>query len=95
MVFLGRLLGLLPGIAIFVFLVLANYYQWKIRHRFSGVIGGIMFWYSLGLAALLALSIWHWAVVIFDMSQPDLLWGDLLAFLIAAVFFFKGSTVIR
>ncbi len=88
-------MGLLPGIAIFLFLVLANFYQWKIRRRFSGVIGSIMFWYSLGLAALLALSIWHWLVVIFEMSLPDLFWGDIVAFLLAAFFFFKGSTVIR
>ncbi len=95
MFFLERILALLPGVAITLFLALANFYQWKIRRRFSGVIGSVMFWYSLGLAAMLALTIWHWAVVIFDMSTPDLLWGDLVAFLLAAFFFFKGSTVIR
>jgi hypothetical protein len=95
MVFPERLLSILPGIAITVFIVLANFYQWKIRRRFSGVIGRIMYWYSFGLAAMLALTIWHWLVVIFEMSLPDLLWGDIVAFLLAAFFFFKGSTVIR
>ncbi len=86
---------ILPGIAITVFIVLANFYQWKIRRRFSGVIGHIMYWYSLGLAALLVLTIWHWLVVIFDMTLPDLLWGDIVFFLVAVIFFFKGATVIR
>ena len=90
-----QLLTILPGIAITVFIILANYYQWKIRGRFSGVIGRIMFWYSLGLAAMLVLTIWHWLVVIFDMNIGDLLWGDIVFFLMAVIFFFKGSTVIR
>ena len=95
MVVFERLLTIIPGIAITVFIVLANYCQWKIRRRFSGVIGRIMFWYSLGLAAMLVLTIWHWLVVIFDMNIADLLWGDIVFFLMAVIFFFKGSSVIR
>lgn len=89
------LLTIVPGIAITIFIVLANYYQWKIRTHFSGVIGRVMFWYSLGLAALLALTIWHWIVAIFEMRMVELLWGDVVFFLIAVFFFFKGSSVIR
>jgi dolichol kinase len=95
MVVYQLLLTIIPGIAITVFILLANYFQWKVRRRFSGVIGKIMYWYSFGLAALLALTIWHWLVVIFDMNMGDLLWGDIAFFLIAAIFFFKGSSVIR
>lgn len=95
MVVYEHLITIIPGILITIFIVLANFYQWKIRRRFSGLIGKIMFWYSLGLAALLALTIWHWLVVIFDMNIGDLLWGDIAFFLVAAIFFFKGSSVIR
>jgi hypothetical protein len=92
---IDRLLTLIPGIAVSVFLIVANYCQWKIRRRFSGVIGKIMFWYSLGLAAMLALTVWNWVAGIFDISTTQLLWGDSLTFLLAAFFFFKGSLVIR
>lgn len=78
-----------------VFILLANYYQWKIRRRFSGVIGKIMFWYSLGLGAMLALTIWNWIVALLEIGMTELLWGDLIFFLIASFFFFMGSIVIR
>lgn len=90
-----RLLTLVPGIATSVFIIGANYYQWKIRRRFSGVISRIMFWYSLGLAAMLALTVWNWVAGILDIGTTQLLSGDSLTFFFAAVFFFKGSTVIR
>jgi len=90
-----RLLTLVPGIAVLVFIIGANYYQWKIRQRYSGLIGRIMFWYSLGLAAMLALTIWNWVAGIFDIGTTQLLWGDSLTFLLATFFFFKGSIVIR
>lgn len=90
-----KLLTLVPGIAISVFIITANYCQWKIRRRFSGVISRIMFWYSLGLAAMLALTVWNWIAGILDVSTSQLLWGDSLTFLLATFFFFKGSTVIR
>ena len=95
MVTIVRLLTLIPAIAISLFIIGANYYQWRIRRRFSGVIGRIMFWYSLGLAAMLALTVWNWVAGIFDLGTTQLLWGDSLTFLLAAFFFFKGSIVIR
>lgn len=95
MVTVERLLTLFPGFAASVFIIGANYYQWKIRRRFSGVIGKIMFWYSLGLAAMLALTVWNWAAGIFDIGTTQLLGGDSLTFFLATIFFFKGSTVVR
>ena len=38
------------GAIILVLILLANYYQIRTRRRFSGVIGKVLFWYSLGLA---------------------------------------------
>jgi hypothetical protein len=95
MEYLERLLSIVPGFAITVFIVLANYYQFKIRQRFSGLIGKVMFWHSLGLGALLLLTVWHWVVAIFDMTMSNLLWGDELLFLVACFFFFMSSIVIR
>jgi hypothetical protein len=94
MVIVERLL-VAAGIASSLFIILANYFQWKIRRRFSGVIGKIMFWYSLGLGAMLALTIWNWIVAMLEIGMAELLWGDLVFFLIASFFFFMGSIVIR
>jgi uncharacterized membrane protein YhaH (DUF805 family) len=85
----------LSGILIVVVIILANIYQLRIKRRFSGVIGRVMFWYSLGLAALLLLTLFNVAADLFGWSLLDQVVGSRLFFLVAVVFFLKGAIVIR
>jgi hypothetical protein len=90
-----RMVNDLSGILIVVLIILANIYQLRIKRRFSGAIGGVMFWYSLGLAALLLLTLFNVAADIFDWGLLAQVVGSRLFFLVAVVFFLKGALVIR
>ncbi len=83
------------AIVILIMIILANLYQFRVMRRFSGVIGRIMFWYSLGLAAMLALTLFNWAASIFNWGIMAELVGSRLFFLVAVAFFLRGSTIIR
>jgi hypothetical protein len=89
------IIGNITGIFIIVMVVLANIYQLRIRRRFSGTIGKVMFWYSLGLAAMLALTVFNAIVDIMDWGLLTQVVGSRVFFLIAVAFFLKGSLVIR
>jgi len=88
-------LNYVSGIIIVVLIVLANIYQVRIKRRFSGAIGKIMFWYSLGLAAMLMLTLFNVVANIFNWSLLTQVVGSRLFFLIAVAFFLKGALVIR
>jgi hypothetical protein len=88
-------LNAISGVVIVIMIVLANVYQFRIQRRFSGVIGRIMFWYSLGLAAMLVLTIFNVVANIFNWSLLTQVVGSRVFFLIAVAFFLKGALVIR
>jgi lipopolysaccharide export LptBFGC system permease protein LptF len=90
-----RLVNDLSGILIVVLIVLANVFQLRIKRRFSGAIGRVMFWYSLGLAALLLLTLFNVAADVFGWSLLAQVVGSRLFFLVAIVLFLKGALVIR
>ncbi len=90
-----QLLSIISGPAILILIVLTNVFQFKIMRRFSGVIGKVMFWYSLGLAAMLVLTIFNVLADAFHLSLRAVLLGNQLLFLVVVAFFFKGSAVIR
>ena len=78
-----------------VMIILANLYQRRITKRFSGVIGQVMSWYSLGLFAFLILTVWGWVSNLFIVDPwVDALVGRIL-FIVGIAFFLKGATVIR
>jgi len=83
------------GFVILVMILLANIYQRRIMKRFSGLIGKVMSWYSLGLFTFLILTIWGWVtnVVAMDFWLGELV-GRLL-FIVGVAFFVKGARVIR
>jgi hypothetical protein len=88
-------LNISTGFIVLVMIILANVYQRRVMKRFSGVIGKVMSWYSLGLFTFLILTIWGWVSNVVDMN----LWiGELvgrLLFIVAIAFFVKGARVIR
>jgi len=90
-----RLVNDLSGILIVVLIVLANVFQLRIKRRFSGAIGRVMFWYSLGLGALLLLTLFNVVADIMDWSLLAQVVGSRLFFLVAIVFFLRGALVIR
>ncbi len=90
-----QFLDVASGIAITVLIVLANFFQFRIMRRFSGVIGRVMFWYSLGLAAMLAQTIFNILVDILGWRLPLVLLGNQLLFMVAIALFFRGSIIIR
>jgi hypothetical protein len=92
---LTRFVNDVAGILIVVLIVLANVYQLRIRRRFSGAIGKVMFWYSLALATLLVLTLFNVAADILDWGLLTQVVGSRVFFLVAVVFFIKGSLVIR
>lgn len=83
------------GAIILILILLANYYQFRIRRRFSGVIGKIMFWYSLGLAAMLGVTIFNWIVFSLRMDLAFITLSDRLFDIVAIACFLKGAMVIR
>jgi len=83
------------GIIILCLVALATYYQFRIRRRFSGVIGAIMFWYSLGLAALLALTVFDWIAFPLNLDIFFITLLDRVLDIIALACFLKGALVIR
>jgi hypothetical protein len=83
------------GAILLVLILLANYYQFRIRHRFSGVIGKIMFWYSVGLGAMLALAIFNWITFSLRMDVFLITLSDRAFDIVAIVCFLKGAMVIR
>jgi hypothetical protein len=88
-------LNVTSGVVITIMIVLANVYQLRIKRRFSGAIGKIMFWYSLGLAAMLALTIFNVVANILNWGLLTQVVGSRVIFLIAVAFFLRGSLVIR
>ena len=88
-------LNYISGIAIVILIVLANIYQIRIKRRFSGAIGKVMFWYSLGLIAMLILTLFNVVANVFSWSIFTQVVGSRLFFLIAVAFFLKGALVIR
>jgi hypothetical protein len=63
--------------------------------RFSGVIGQVMSWYSLGLFTFLMATIFEWGVNIFSLdSRVSEIVGRLF-FIVAIACFLKGARVIR
>src|SRR3989304_3743526 len=83
------------GAIILVLIVLANLYQFRIRRRFSGVIGKIMFWYSLGLASMLALTIFNWIAYPLQMDLVFISLSGRFFDLGGVRVFLKGARVIR
>jgi hypothetical protein len=83
------------GAIILVLILLANFYQFRIRRRFSGVIGKIMFWYSLGLAAMLAVTIYNWILFSIGMDIAFVALSDRVFDIVAVACFLKGAMVIR
>ena len=83
------------GVVILVLILVANYYQFKIRRRFSGVIGKIMFWYSLGLATMLAVAILDWIMFSLRFDFITVTLAGRFFDIVAIACFLKGTLVIR
>lgn len=83
------------GAIILVLILLANYYQIRTRRRFSGVIGKVLFWYSLGLAAMLAATIFNWIVFSLQFDLQFVTNFDRIFDIAAIACFLKGALVIR
>jgi hypothetical protein len=92
---LSDILNPATGAVILVLIVLANFYQFRIRRRFSGVIGKIMFWYSLGLALMLAATIFDWIMFSLQMDFVTVTLAARLFDIVAIACFLKGAIVIR
>ncbi len=92
---LGELLFVSSSLALLIMVVIANYYQIKIMRRFSGVIGKIMFWYSLGLASMLVLTIFEWVILLSGLDPGVRDAGEQIFFTVAVAFFLRGSIIIR
>jgi len=88
-------LNVLTGSVILILILLANYYQFRIRRRFSGVIGKVMFWWSIGLAAMLALTIFNWITFGLGMDLSFITIIDRFFDIVGIACFLKGSMVIR
>lgn len=93
--FLDNLFNAGSGAIILVLILLANYYQFRIRRRFSGVIGRIMFWYSLGLGLMLAVTIFNWIMYSLQADFVLISLADRLFDIAAIACFLKGAMVIR
>jgi len=83
------------GVVILVLVLLANYYQFKVRRRFSGVIGKVMFWYSVGLATFLAVTVFNWIMFSFGTHLLLITFSDRFFDIVAIACFLKGAMVIR
>jgi hypothetical protein len=83
------------GAIILVLILLANYYQFKIRRRFSGVIGKVMFWYSIGLAVMLVLTIFNWITYSARADFLSITIVDRFFEIASIACFLKGALVIR
>jgi magnesium-transporting ATPase (P-type) len=89
------LLNIGTGVIILVLVIFANFYQFRVRRRFSGVIGKIMFWYSLGLVSILALTIFNWVAFTLNMDLVSITLADRVFDIAAVACFLKGAMVIR
>jgi len=89
------LLNIVTGAIIFVLIILANLYQFRVRRRFSGVIGKIMFWYSLGLGSMLVLTTFNWIAFSLRMDLFGITLADRVFDIAAIACFLKGAIVIR
>ena len=89
------LLNIFTGVVILILILLANYYQFRIRRRFSGVIGRIMFWYSLGLALMLAATVFNWIMFSLNVDFVTVTLASRLFDIVAIGCFLKGAMVIR
>jgi len=95
MVTMVDLFNIGTGAIILVLVILANFYQFRVRRRFSGVIGKIMFWYSLGLGCILAVTIFNWVAFPFNMDLVSITLADRVFVIAAVACFLKGAMVIR
>jgi len=95
MVLLTDLLNVVTGAIILVLIILANFYQFRVRRRFSGVIGKIMFWYSLGIGSMLVLTIFNWIAFPLQMDLLSITLVDRIFDIAAVACFLKGAMVIR
>jgi len=89
------LLNIGTGAIILVLIILANFYQFRVRRRFSGVIGKIMFWYSLGLGSMLVLTIFNWIAFSLRIDLLTITLADRVFDIAAIACFLKGAMVIR
>lgn len=89
------LLNIATGAIILVLVVLVNFYQFRVRRRFSGVIGKIMFWYSMGLGSLLAATIFYWIAFPLRMDLLTMNLAGRVFDIAALACFLKGAMVIR
>jgi len=85
----------MTGSVILILIVLANYHQFRIRRQFSGVIGKVMLWWSIGLAAMLALTIFNWITFSVGMDLSFITIFDRFFEIAGFACFLKGSMVIR
>lgn len=83
------------GISIWITIVLANYFQLRTLRKFSGLIGRVMFWYSIGLVMLLALTAYEYYVGLTTETLPPSYIGTMALFLIACLFFLRGASIIK
>lgn len=83
------------GTVILILVLLANYYQFRIRRRFSGVIGKVMFWYSVGLIVMLVLTVFNWIMFSLKMDLALVTVCERFFFIVALACFLKGAMVIR
>jgi hypothetical protein len=90
-----EILNVATGAIILVLIVLANVYQSRVRRRFSGVIGKIMSWYSLGLGAMLLLTLFNWIAFPLHMDLLSITLVDRVFDIAAIACFLKGAMVIR
>ncbi len=98
MVFMAAMADLFnigTGVIILVLVILANFYQFRVRRRFSGVIGKIMFWYSLGLVSILVLTIFNWVAFTLNMDLVSITLADRVFDIAAVACFLKGAMVLR
>lgn len=89
------ILNMGTGAIILVMILLANLRQYRIRRRFSGVIGKVMFWYMLGLGSLLALTIYNWIVYSLQLELMFITLSGRVFDIMATACFLKGASVIR
>jgi len=92
---LASLIDNVSGPLIVIMIVLANVLQIRVKRRFSGAIGKIMLWYSLGLGTMLVLTLFNAAADVLNWSLLAQVVGSRFLFLIAVAFFLKGALVIR
>ena len=83
------------GLVILILIILANFYQSKIMRRFSGIIGKVMFWYSIGLVTTLVGTIFEWIAFTLNLDFVIVTLAARVFAIVSIAFFLKGARVIR